>query len=536
MRGRRRHPGLTKEALITPFQVLRLWIRRAPLGERVAAGLASALVVSLLAWVLVPVLPGPVTATDSLGVQPQGGPVASASTPADAGSTAAAPGSPARGAAGVPAPVTAATGAPRGGGATAPGTIARPGPSAPSGKTCPGGSGTGLTASRIKLAVLLVSIAGPAGNGAFGVPPPEAQKSYYQAALDEQNARGGVACRQLAAQYYEVNPADQGDLQRTCLAVSSGGFFAVLDAGVYAQFPLLDCYAQHKVPYFGSYLLSAQQQRAGYPYLFNFNLLDTVYRDAIFALRDRGFFKPANGFAKLGFIYHDCDRSLVDRFKGWTQQAGVTSSRLVAYSVGCPTALASPSVMQQAILKFKQEGVTHLTSLGFVGDFASFSRLAEQQGFRPKYGLADDAIVALSYGTQRPDANNIDGAIAITGSRTGENTTPGSKPTAGTARCDAAFKKKGIGPTYSLPSGAGNACSNVWMFAAAAERAGSLRGDALAAGLQAAGSVELSYPEGPSDFRTPGTTTAGQYWRPLQFRKSCRCWQVIDRTFHRTFA
>jgi hypothetical protein len=74
------------------------------------------------------------------------------------------------------------------------------------------------------------------------------------------------------------------------------------------------------------------------------------------------------------------------------------------------------------------------------------------------------------------------------------------------------------------------------MFAAAVSHASSLTHEALAAGLMAAKSVELSYPEGPNDFTAPGTTTAGQYWRPLQFRKSCRCWQVIDRTFHRTYS
>ena len=142
----------------------------------------------------------------------------------------------------------------------------------------------------------------------------------------------------------------------------------------------------------------------------------------------------------------------------------------------------------------------------------------------------------LSYGGQPPDPDNVDGAIAITGGRAGENTTPGSVPTAGTVRCNAAFKAKGLGPVYSLPSAAGNACSNVWMFAAAVSNARSLDREALAAGLTAGKSIELSYPEGPNDFTGPGTTTAGQYWRPLQFRKSCRCWQVIDRTFHRTYS
>jgi len=485
-----------------------------------------------LAWVLVP-------ASASRTGSPVGLAAGSAPQQAPAVVPGGRPSAPATGpggsASGVGTPPgTGASRAPGGGVPPAPST----GVSAPSVgpiKTCPSGSAPGLSASRIKVAVLLVSIAGPAGNGVFGVPSPAAQQSYYQAAIDAVNTRGGVACRQVVAQYYEANPADQNDLRQKCLDISDAGVFAVLDAGVYAQFPLVDCYAQHKIPYFGSYLLAGSQQRAGYPYLFSFNLLDTVYRDAVFALRDRGYFTSANGFSKLGFIYHDCDSKLVDHFKGWLAQAGVSSSQLVPYSVGCPTALTTADVLQQAILKFQREGVTHLTSLAFVGDFASFTRIAQQQGFKPKYGLADDAVVPLSYGSQPPDPDNIDGAIAITGSRAGENTTPGSTPTAGTARCNEAFKRKGIGPVYSLPASAGNACSNVWMFVAAASHAGSLARDALASGLTAAKSTELSYPVGPNDFSPPGTTTGGQYWGPLQFRKSCRCWQLIDRAFQRTY-
>lgn len=494
------------------------------------------LFVALLGWVLTPVPRADTSAADGLQQsEVNGGTTDDAATSTEGVTgpgTASPPASPPGGDAA--APVTTAPSTPQGAASPVAGSGS---PSSPTGstKSCPGGSGAGVSASRVKLAILLVNIAGPSGNGAFGIPPPAEQQSYYQAALDEVNAGGGVACRELVAQYFKVNPADQNNLQQTCRDVADGGFFAVLDSGVYAQYPLQKCYADRKIPYFSSYMIAGRLQQAGYPYLFSFNLLDTVYRDAVFALKSRGYFTAATGFAKLGFIYHDCDGALVDRFKGWLQQSGVSSSQLVTYSVGCPTALSSPSDLQQAILKFKGEGVTHVTTLGFIGDFANFSKIAEQQGFRPKYGLADDAIVALSYGSQPPDANNIDGAVAITGSRAGENTTPGSTPTAGTARCNAAFAKKGIGPTYSLGTAAGNACSNVWMFAAAADHASAMKGDALAAGLQAARSVELSYPAGPNDFTAAGTTTGGQFWRPLQFHKSCRCWRIIDGNFQRTF-
>ena len=45
----------------------------------------------------------------------------------------------------------------------------------------------------------------------------------------------------------------------------------------------------------GTYLLGKNLQRQYYPWLFDFNLIDSLYHDTIFALKDRGFFTSANG-------------------------------------------------------------------------------------------------------------------------------------------------------------------------------------------------------------------------------------------------
>ncbi|MFN2539856.1 MAG: hypothetical protein ABR549_17125 [Mycobacteriales bacterium] len=521
---------------MTPFQELRFWLRRAPAGERTAAAVAVSLVVAVLVWVLVPATastpntlatdPGE---TSTTGATTGALPTAPATGPAP-GASVAAPGS-----SGGKAGTSGATSTT--GGATTGTTSGSTTTSTGGGRrTCPAGAATGVSDRRIKIAVLLVSLAGPVGNSLFGVASPADQQKFYEAAIAELNGKGGAGCRQLQAQFFEGNPADQSSLRQLCLDVADAGVFAVLDAGAYAQYPLVECYAQHKLPYFGSYLLSASQQRQYYPYLFDFNVMDNVYHDAVFGLKGRGFFTSAKGFTKLGFIYRSCDGPLIAKFKTWLGQAGVSSSQLVTYDVGCPSALASPSDLQQAVLKFKGAGVTNVTTAAFLGDFANFTKYAQQQGFRPRYGLADDSVIALSYGTQRPDPDNLNGAIAIAPNRDGEERTPGSVPTAGTARCDAALKKQGLAPTYASPAGAGNACNNVWMFAASVDHATLLRGDYLAAGLQASKSVDFSYPEGPSDFARPRLTTGGQFWRATQFHRSCSCWQLLERPFHPTFS
>ena len=529
---------------MTPFQEFRLWVRCAPGGERFAAGIASALVLAVLVWVLVPSS----KATDTASLFPS---AATTGASAPAGATGSGTGTTTTGLAGatsgsttgVPAAIgstgstggSSATGATSG--ATSGTTGATSGSTTGNGKSCPSDTGNGLTASRIKVAVILVEIFGPTANGAFGIQTVAQQKANYTAAIDEQNAKGGVACRQIVPQYFKGNPADRNGLGQLCADVVAAKPFAVLDGGVYAQFSEVNCYALNKLPYFGTYLLAQNLQRKYYPYLFDFNLLDSLYRDTVFALKDRGFFSSANGFKKLGFVYQDCNTSVADGVKRALAQAGVPSSSINTFDLGCPAALTPATVLQQAVLQFKRAGVTHVTTASMVGDFAGFTNAAQQQNFKPKYGLGDDSIVPLSYGNQAPNYDNIAGAVAITASRDGEEKTPGSKPTAGTLRCNAAFKKKGIAATWSQPTGAGNACDVVWMFAAAVNHAPALRADALAAGLQAVKSVDFSYPQGPTDFSKPGSTYGGQYWRPLTFELSpCKCWKLLDRNFKRTYS
>jgi hypothetical protein len=167
----------------------------------------------------------------------------------------------------------------------------------------------------------------------------------------------------------------------------------------------------------------------------------------------------------------------------------------------------------------------------FVGDFASFTNIAEQQRFRPRYVVADDQLITVSYGNMRPNYTNINGAVAISAARSAEETTPGMKPTAGTRRCDAIFARHGIAPTYKLPYAGGNTCDQVWMFAAAVDHAPALQANALAAGLQSTGSIDFSFPQGPNRLGVQGGTTGGQFWRYTAFTTRCNCWRVTDPTF-----
>ncbi|HTR69415.1 MAG TPA: ABC transporter substrate-binding protein [Mycobacteriales bacterium] len=467
---------------MTPFQQFRLWVRRAPNTQRVPAGIAVLVVVGLLIWVIVP----------------SGG---------SGGSTTSNP--------------TGATVA------AYPSTPPSPAPK-PSSCTNPSGTLTGVTSSQIKLGVIVVNITGLASNAQFGILPVTQQKAGFQAIINAINTSGGVDCRQIVPDFITANPADTSDLQQVCLKVVSDGDFAAVDSGAFAAFPIVDCFGEHRVPYFGGYLLPASEMNKFYPYLFELNSVDTVYHDTIAGLVRLGFFKPANGYQKLGVLYQDCHPEIHAETTKWLAEAGVPASTIVNFDVGCPSAFTSSVVLEQAILKFKKAGVTNMTEFGGVGDFPTFTKLAQAQNFRPKYGLPDDSLITTSYGTQAPDAQNIANAYAITASRDGEERTPGMTQTPASVTCSNLLGTS----VYKLPAAAGNACDQMWMFAAAVDHAPTLSRESLAGGLKAAGSVIFSYPQGPNDFAIGNKVTyGGQYWRTTQFHESCQCWQVIDQTF-----
>jgi hypothetical protein len=541
---------------VIPFQELRRWAREAAQAEKLAAGTAAAALLGALVWVVVPprtpsgnvastaagagsgvptagspagtVISNPATASPA-GRVGTGGSIGSAGSPtAGASAGSAGSGSPSSS----PATGLGSTGASGSG----TGRPAQTGSGGGAGCGPPPAGAPGVSATTIRVAVTLTNIAGPAGNQTFGVPAPSDQQNAYQAVIDSINAAGGVACRKLVPQYYQVNPADLSDVQQKCLDIVQSQAFAALDTASEAFGPT--CLGQAHVPLFvANYLLTAKEVNQFYPYIFDvFDNYDSLYHNTVFALRDRGFFQPLKGFSKLGFVYLDCFPETITEFTGWLHEAGVPSSRIVPYDAGCPSPpIPTPSAIEQAILKFQQAGVTNLTYADFAGGFSNFTTIAEQQGFRPKYGIPDDIIIAITYGNQHPDYNNIAGALAVTASRYGEERTPGMAPTPGTARCNAIYRAHGLPPVYGQFGLIGAICDEVLMFAAAVDHAPALSREAIGAGLQSARTVDFSYPFGPNDFSGYHVTTGGQYWRTDEFFTRCDCWQVVDPAFHPSY-
>jgi hypothetical protein len=508
--------------MMRPFQELRLWVHRAPVLERAAAGVAVLIVMGLLAWLVVP------DREDTSDLAAVGGPTSDGASVGTAGDGATATDGGATGGDG-----RATTGSGGTGGTTGSGGATGGAPAAgPAAKGCVQGTTKGISDSEVRVVVALTEIVGPAANTLFDVPTPAQARADFEAAIAGINKEGGVACRKLVARYINVNPVNEPQMIQTCRQLADGDDFAVIDTGSFATRPAaLACFGQQKMPYFGAFYITETSRRQFFPYQFSFYTKEKLYWSTAFGLRDLGFFDPAKGFEKLGFIYRDCEQEAISAFRRWIREAGVPDSKVVPYNVGCPAVFANDADLAQAVLTFQRRGVTHVTAGNFQGDVARFTDTAEQQGFRPKYGFPDEALLSIASGSRAPNPDNIANALGITLGREGENNTPGMTPTAGTQRCNAYRAAAGLKPVYAVPANAGHACDQLWMLQAALGQAPDLSPAGLVAGLQRARSIDFSFPQGPNDFTAQGTTTGGQFWRAARFTPECDCWRVIQRDF-----
>jgi hypothetical protein len=220
------------------------------------------------------------------------------------------------------------------------------------------------------------------------------------------------------------------------------------------------------------------------------------------------------------------------------QAVGVPSSAVDRADLGCSSAFASPSTIEQAVVKFNADGVTTATIDNDLQDVQNITRTSQAQGFRPQWTIPDQGTVATTGNpTFAPDPNNFNNALAITPFQYGANNMPGFKESPTDAQCDQIMTSHGQ-PAVMASGGvqfAGAVCDVMWMFVAAVDHAQSVAPDQLAAGLQRAGSVPFSFPYGPNNFSAPSATWGGEFWRPVTYHTSCRCWQLDNPNFQPSF-
>ena len=399
-------------------------------------------------------------------------------------------------------------------------------------KTDKGGSTCGAAPATVKVGVVLAAVGnGGSLNEALGLPSVSQQRADFQAVINDLNSNQH-RCYTLAPVFQAFNYLDPASTQSSCLQFVQAKVIAML--GGYSATSTNACPLQHKLAVFdnGQALLPAELAHY-YPYYFGPNI-GTIYSNFAHAAAQAGYFGSRSGAGKIGLVYRDCIPARLDLLTADLKAVGVPASRLSKFSLGCPSAYASPASLEQAALQFKTDGVKVAISIADQ-DMPAMTHTAQQQGFQPQWLMPDGSIIAttLSPKSSQPDPQNFNGAFVVASSRYGEPAAKADDPN--TAKCNAVMAKAGLPTIAESPAlYAGAACDYVWTFNTALVNAKAPIADDLAGGLQKAASAELAFPAGPAKWQ-PNTTYPEGSWRVVRFSGACACWQVPDLTFHANF-
>lgn len=518
---------------MTPFLQFRIWFRRASGAQRASTLAAIAVVSALVVWTAVP------SSRSGQSVFAAGGGGLTAGT----GGAATRPGS-AHGPTG-PGAIGSDQGQAAGPNGSPASAASLPGASAGAGGTgAASGDPVGLASSTgpagcskmgtLKIGVVVPEGAGGAMNTVIGNPPTSEEEADYAAVLDSVNKAGGVACNNLVGDYVAADLASPSSAQSGCLQFQQDKVFAVL--GGFEPVFSDDCLLHAHLPTFDELLVPQGDVKQYYPYYFStYPTYQVLYKNFVGAAKQMGYFGAAKHFAKLGIFYKDCTPEVNKALLSDLAAAGVSGAKVDTYDLGCPGQFASPAAIQQGVLKFKTDGVTTATLDNDIADVQNISNISASQGFKPLWVFPDVGDVAVTGSANfHPNPGEFDGAVSITSGQYG-GIASNLPETAGTQACDKVMTSHNLPTVYqSGDQFAGSTCSLVWMLVAAIQHSG-VSQTGLVAGLQAARSIEMSFPNGPNDFSAPGTTTGGQSWRPVIYGGSCQCWKVVTAAWSPSF-
>jgi len=422
----------------------------------------------------------------------------------------------------------------------APGVSTEASAGAPVTSTCPKGTASGVTSHQIVIAATVIDLSeGSLTNSTFGVPSVATQDADWNTVAKSINKSGGIGCRQIVMHYYDINPADSDAAEQACLNIAAAHPYIVVDSGALTEVGDSDCLPAHKVPMASSYLTEEQLDQYHPYYLQIGDVPEDIVRNGILGLKQLGSFDASKGFRKIGVLFHTCSTALVNAETSALKAAGITGSHVVSYSLGCPSSGEdTPAAMEQAVLNFKNAGVTDVMMLE-ITDGGLFTQIAQQQHYKPQYLYAEnDAATDVTTGSNAPNPSNYNGAVDVLGGAYGEQSTPGYVPTGGTKKCNAIYAAAGKPAVYSQTTGyPGLQCDYLWFVQALLAHASSFKAGAFPQDMRAMGTVDFSYPFAPTDFSAAptGATYGIAYWRAAYYHESCRCWQVPVATFHAPF-
>lgn len=525
---------------MTPFLQFRIWLRRATAGQKASASGAAALALGLVIWAAIPT---PARSAQTAVAGTPGVVGSPAGNAGAAGHSSLPPSSTPQNPTGSPGATQSATPGPGSSTAVASATTL-PGIATGSGGGGNSAIGVGTPASGckstgiLKIGVVVPVAAGGSLDAVIGNPPGSQEEADYAAVIDYVNKQGGVACNKLVGDYAQSDLTNPSGVQTACIQFQQDKVFAVL-GGFEPEFSD-DCLLQAHIPVFDEVDIPQTDATKYYPYYFStYPTYERLYKNFVDAMNQMGYFGAAHHFGKIGIFYRDCTPSVNQDLLADLAAVGVSGSHVVTANLGCPSTFANPSTELQDAVTFKNDGVTTATIDNAIADIQNISNQSNTAGFHPTWILPDYGESATMQSAQfHPNAREFEGAVAITSGQYGAIASA-LPETPGTKLCDQIMTSHGLPTVYqSGDQFAGSPCSLVWMLTTAIAKAG-VNPTGLVAGLQAAGSTQVSFPNGPNNFSTPGTSAGGEFWREIVYHGTsdggCQCFTVVNPTWNSSF-
>ena len=434
-------------------------------------------------------------ADDGLGLDVASGTEAAGaagSQPGQPGTTGA-PGAARAGGAGAPA------GSPAGGSSSA-GQASGQGSQA---STAAGGSAPGVTDDTIHLGFYVTENGGAANEaiGAAGVSQGD-PREYVRVVVDDLNERGGIAGRTVKPVVFAYDAqsaaSDEQQHQEACSYWTEDNAVFAAAAPAAARDNLRSCMGQRGVPLLGTGLTREDANgMASFPLYAEPNTMNLtrIVTNLVPGLDAQDYFEPESAAEpmKLGVVRYDYptfQRATDEALKPALQRHGieVTQEHAVRVPANSNDLGGVASDINAAILRFRQEGVNHVILVELNATLAFlFMRSAENQGYRPQYGMhTQNGAQALAELVPPEQLHNAVGIGWLPQIDVRDVDVPRS---AARDRCLKLMRSEGIQfPDKNAKGVALIYCDQAQFFKAAAEAGDALTGQGFINGVESLGS------------------------------------------------
>jgi hypothetical protein len=395
--------------------------------------------------------------------------------------------------------------------------------------------GPGVTATTVNVGIVRLKdynqTTQAAGLGNF---TNDDQQAVVQAYIADINRHGGVLGRRLHPVYadYDSNSADTNSSQEQAICetwVQDNKVFAALAVSGNAGHVLDACLSKAHVIQVGSYAATTDATNArAFPlqYLPSGVGADRFAPAFVDGLGSAGWLSGKPVVALLSIespVFHRAGARLDGLLRA--HGSGLTDTEYVDLGDSNADGKKAIPVIQNAMLRFRGEGVTHVMVMADIADLYLVATLqAEDQHWQPKWGVASPSGAALLIGTAPDDqiaATTQVGWLPLLdrGFRTGTPTGPGY------AHCIAVLKAAGIAPSSDQAAFNDAAlCEQVYF---------------LAAGLTAGGHADAeSFDRGVAGMRDfavattyqaafPGRHDGATTYRATAYKTDCSCFEFV---------